>query len=232
MTTLQPKAKIDMDLPPHERHVPQAHWRNAQDETEAAKLGMWLFLATEILLFSGFFCAYAIFRMMYPGVWHAASEHYLKWWIGAMNTLVLLLSSYTVVLAIRGAQTNRRWMMIVNLVITILCAVFFLVVKLGWEYWPKWQAGELPGASFAYFPEHGHYVVGAHDQIFLSVYWISTATHGFHVLVGIFLLAWCLWKATKQHYGPKHYTSLENVGLYWHIVDIIWIFLFPLLYLV
>lgn len=227
MTTLQPKPTIDLDLPPHARHVPQAHWRNAQDEAEAAKLGMWLFLGTEILLFSGFFCAYAIFRMMYPGVWHAASEHYLTWWIGAINTIVLLLSSYTVVLAIRGAQTNRRWMILVNLFITILCAAAFLFVKLKFEYLHKWEEGMLPGASFSYA-----HPVGTHDQLFLSVYWIATATHGFHVLVGIFLLAWCMVKASKQQYGPTHYTSLENVGLYWHIVDVIWIFLFPLLYLV
>jgi len=222
-----PAPILDMDLPPHERHVPQSHWRNAKDEAEAAKLGMWLFLSTEILLFSGFFCAYAVFRMMYPGNWHAASAYYLDWRIGFANTVVLLLSSFTVVLAIRGAQTNRNWMVIVNLFITNLCAIFFLVVKIVFEYMPKIAKGELPGAAFNY----GH-PQGAHDHIFLSVYWISTATHGFHVLVGIFVITWAMIKAIQKHYGPKHYTSLENVGLYWHIVDVIWIFLFPLLYLV
>lgn len=215
------------ELLPHEAYVPGAHWRNAKDEAEAAKLGMWLFLATEILLFAGFFCAYAAFRLFYPDNWHDASRYYLNWKIGFANTVVLLLSSFTVVLAIRGAQTNRKGMILWNLFITQLCAAFFLVVKLGWEYWPKIQKGELPGANFAY--DHAQ---GPYDHIFLSVYWISTATHGFHVLVGMLVIGWAMWMAYKDRYGPKHYTSLENVGLYWHIVDIIWIFLFPLLYLV
>src|SRR5262249_30758635 len=233
---------IDMDLPPHARHVPATHWRNAKDEAEAAKLGMWLFLATEILLFAGFFCAYSAFRLFYPHNWHAASEHYLNWKIGFANTVVLLLSSYTVVLAIRGAQTNRRWMILLNLFITELCAAFFLVVKLRWEYWPKYQHGELPGGLFnyaGYLTEqaehaagtaaaaaheaaapvvehaaaavaagaHEAYIPQPHDHIFLSVYWISTATHGFHVFAGMFIIGWAMWMAARQHYGPKHYTS-------------------------
>lgn len=264
----------DRELLPHEAYVPGHHWRNAEDEAEGAKLGMWLFLSTEILLFGGFFCAYAAFRLMYPENWHNASRHYLVWEIGAINTAVLLLSSFTVVLAIRGAQLGRRWQVLVNLFITELCAIFFLVVKLWKEYLPKWNLGELPGIHYKYDASHGaghadaglvgaatdalasapeaaagathavinaaatagehahEFVPGAHDHIFLSVYWISTATHGFHVFVGIIVIAWAMWKAWKFHYGPNHYTSLENVGLYWHIVDVIWIFLFPLLYLV
>ncbi len=221
------KTPIDMDLPPHARHVPATHWRNAKDEAEAAKLGMWLFLATEILMFSGFFCAYAAFRLYYPGNWHAASEYYLNWKIGFANTVVLLASSFTIVMAIRGAQTNRPWMIQLNLFLTQLCAAFFLVVKLVWEYWPKIQEGKLPGGFFSYAHPQG-----SHDHIFLSIYWVATATHGFHVFVGMIVIGWAMWMAARGHYGPKHYTSLENIGLYWHIVDIIWIFLFPLLYLV
>lgn len=250
------------ELRPFEAHVPQAHWRNKHDEADAAKLGMWLFLATEILLFAGFFCAYAFYRQQYPGNWRAASHYYLNWQIGFANTCVLLLSSWTVVMAIRGAQLGRRWQIMLNLFITQVCAAFFLVVKLGWEYWPKWQKGELPGGFFRYAgavahpPEgvepaqvlagamteyaatggaaidHATYVPMPHDHIFMSIYWVATATHGVHVLVGMIVIAWAMVKAWKWHYGPTHYTSLENVGLYWHIVDIIWIFLFPLLYLV
>lgn len=249
------------ELKPHEAYVPGHHWRNAEDELEGAKLGMWLFLATEILMFSGFFCAYAVFRMLYPDNWHEASRYYLNWKIGAANTAVLLLSSFTVVLAIRGAQLGKRGMILWNLAITQLCAAFFLVVKLGWEYWPKWQKGELPGANFMYPGSHGadhaaatltdpaamgqivevaakageaahHFTPMPHDQIFLSVYWIATATHGLHVFIGMIVIGWAMIKAWKWQYGPRHYTSLENIGLYWHIVDIIWIFLFPLLYLV
>lgn len=224
-------AAHERDLEPHERYVPGHHWRNAHDELEAAKLGMWLFLATEILLFSGFFCAYAIFRTWYPDNWHDASRHYLNWKIGFANTCVLLLSSWTVVLAIRGAQTNRKGMILINLGITQLCAAFFLIVKLGWEYMPKIEKGELPGGFFTYPGSHG-YVPGEFDHVFLSIYWVATATHGFHVLVGMIVIGWAMWLAAKGYYGPRHYTSLENIGLYWHIVDVIWIFLFPLLYLV
>ncbi len=260
----------DRELLPWEAYVPGAHWRNAEDEAEGAKLGMWLFLSTEVLLFGGFFCAYAAFRLMYPDNWHEASRYYLSWEIGAANTAVLLLSSFTIVLAIRGAQLGNRAMIMWNLLITQLCAAFFLIVKLGWEYWPKIQKGKLPGIHFNYggshaaateasphagglagaSPDGAHAIVaaaetaagaaahthaftpGSHDHIFLSVYWISTATHGFHVLVGMFVIAWAMVKAWRLHYGPRHYTSLENIGLYWHLVDVIWIFLFPLLYLV
>ena len=267
MTTVSPT--IESELKPYEAYVPGSHWRNAEDEAEAAKLGMWLFLGTEVLMFGGFFCAYAVYRMLYPGVWHEASRHYLSWEIGAINTAVLLLSSFTIVMAIRGAQLARMWQMVVNIIITIACALFFLVVKLRFEYWPKYQKGELPGANYNYVP-HGDVVVsgldpvmtlastdaganilataapvaeaaghaahaftpGTHDHLFLSIYWIATATHGLHVLVGVFVLVWALTKALRWHYGPNHYTSLENIGLYWHLVDVIWIFLFPLLYLV
>ena len=269
--TTAPTTVEDRELLPWEAYVPGHHWRNAEDEAEAAKLGMWLFLSTEVLLFGGFFCAYAAFRLMYPENWHEASRYYLSWKIGATNTAVLLLSSFTIVLAIRGAQLGRRWQTMVNLFITNCCALFFLVLKIGWEYIPKIRKGELPGVNYRYHfdPHHAgnhvatppnnlqavvsdvphavfsgtrqaieatqhayHFTPGAHDSIFLSVYWISTATHGFHVLVGVGVITWAMLKTWKLHYGPTHYTSLENIGLYWHLVDIIWIFLFPLLYLV
>jgi cytochrome c oxidase subunit 3 len=142
------------ELRPYEAYVPGHHWRNAEDEQEAAKLGMWLFLSTEVLLFGGFFVAYAVFRMMYPGVWHEASRHYLDWQIGAINTAVLLLSSFTIVLAIRGAQLGNRRMIMINLWITQACAAFFLIVKILFEYIPKIQKGKLPGANFRYH-HHG-----------------------------------------------------------------------------
>ncbi|MGP1347378.1 MAG: cytochrome c oxidase subunit 3 [Phycisphaerales bacterium] len=285
-------AHADANLKPHERYVHGHHWRSAADEFEGGKFGMWLFLSTELLLFSGFFCAYFVFRMLYPENWHTASAYYLNWKIGFANTIVLLLSSWTVVMSIRAAQLGRRNEILAWLGITQLCALFFLVVKLGWEYWPKIQKSELPGANFNYAPhalnttpadpaaadiiasagsaaitpashssitlidhanialanhadtaatiipvaagggDHGHFTPGPHDQIFLSVYWVATATHGVHVLVGIIVFALAMWKAYKFHFGPKNYLFLENAGLYWHVVDIIWIFLFPLLYLV
>lgn len=274
-------------LRPHETYVHGHHWRSAADEFEGGKFGMWLFLATELLLFSGFFCAYFVFRMLYPHNWAEASEYYLNWKIGAANTVVLLLSSWTVVMSIRAAQLARRNEILFWLGVTQCCALFFLVVKLGWEYLPKIRKSELPGANFNYAPGVGHamhnagpatdvlasagsvdaaqslnladhanlmlanhadtvasiipvaaagdghhaYTPGPHDQIFLSVYWVATATHGVHVLVGMILFAVAMWRASKYHFGPKNYLFLENCGLYWHVVDIIWIFLFPLMYL-
>jgi cytochrome c oxidase subunit III len=253
---------LDRPLKPHEAYVPGHHWRNATDEAEGAKLGMWLFLATEILLFAGFFCAYAAFRLFYPDNWHEASRYYLDWEIGAINTGVLLLSSFTIVMAIRAAQLDQKWACFWNLTITNACAVFFLITKVVLEYIPKIKKGALPGGNFNYNPykgmsegggqaalTHGAEIIPIadaaakageaaahtpmpHDHIFMSVYWISTATHGFHVLVGVLLIGWLMIRTLKDHFGPNHYTTLENVGLYWHVVDVIWIFLFPLLYLV
>lgn len=214
-----------------ERYKHQPHWRNNEDEFEAAKLGMWLFLGTELLLFSGFFCAYFVLRMFYPESFRGASEYYLNWKIGAINTAVLLISSWNVAVAVRAAQLGQKMILAANVFFASLCGVAFLVIKLALEYIPKIQAGEVPGANFTYYGGHG-YVPSAYDPIFLSVYWVSTATHGFHVLIGVLLLWWIGWRALKGHFGPKHYTAVENVGLYWHIVDLIWIFLFPLLYLV
>ncbi len=205
----------------------QPHWRTAEDEFDAAKLGMWLFLATEVLLFGGMFCAWAILHHWYPEAFEGASAHYLSWKIGAANTGVLLLSSFTVAWGVRNAQLNQQGLLQMNLLISIVCGLFFLVVKIVMEYIPKIQKGELPGINYAY--THGEY---AHEPIFLSIYWVSTAIHGFHVLVGVGVLFWLYLKAVKGHFGPKYYTPIEVGGLYWHLVDLIWIFLFPLLYLV
>ncbi|TVQ30670.1 MAG: cytochrome c oxidase subunit 3 family protein [Phycisphaeraceae bacterium] len=218
---------VDPSLPPWQRHKHQPHWRNNDDEYQGAKLGMWLFLTTELLLFSGMFCAYTIFRMLHSEDFERASHKYLDWEIGAINTVVLLISSFTVALAIRNAQMNQQRALKINLFITILCGLFFLFAKIFYEYIPKIQEGKVPGANFSYAGAES-----AYDPLFMSIYWVSTAIHGSHVVIGVGLLAWCLWVASKRRYGPTHYTSLENVGLFWHLVDLIWIFLFPLLYLV
>ncbi len=214
-----------------ERYRHQPHWRNNDDEYTAAKLGMWLFLTTELLLFSGMFVAYTIYRILHADEFARASHYYLDWRVGAVNTAVLLISSFTVAMAIRNAQLNQQFWLKINLFITIICGLFFLVAKLALEYWPKYQKGEVPGGFFSYPGSHG-YVPSDYDPLFLGVYWVATAIHGSHVLIGVLLLGWCLWRAQKRHFGPRHFTSLENVGLFWHLVDLIWIFLFPLLYLV
>ena len=203
------------------------HFRNAEDEFDACKLGFWLFLSTEVLLFSGLFCAYAMFRIKYPEAF-AAGSHHLDVTYGGINTLVLLVSSFTVAMAIRCAQLNNQKWLRINLIITILCAFLFFFIKLAFEYIPKWSEGIRPGILYSN-PFAGH----PQEPTWWSVYYGATGIHALHVLIGAGLLIWCLVRSYRsKQYGPTHYTMLENAGLYWHLVDVIWIFLFPLLYLI
>lgn len=203
------------------------HFRNAEDEFDACKLGFWLFLATEVLLFSGLFCAYAMFRMKYPEAF-ASGSHHLDVTYGAINTLVLLVSSFTVAMAIRCAQLNNQKWLRINLIITILCAFLFFFIKLTFEYIPKWGEGIRPGLLYS-----NPFAGDPMEPIWWSIYYAATGIHALHVLIGAGLLIWCLVRSFRTtQYGPTHYTMLENAGLYWHLVDVIWIFLFPLLYLI
>ncbi|MEM9165601.1 MAG: cytochrome c oxidase subunit 3 family protein [Planctomycetota bacterium] len=212
--------------PRWERYVHGHHWRNADDEFDAAKIGIWLFLATEILLFSGLFCAYAVFRMLYPEA-IAAGSGYLDWRFGAINTVVLLLSSWTIAMAIRCVQLDQQKWATIHLTITWLCAAAFLAIKFAFEYAPKWAEGKRPGNLFSY-----PYAAETHEPIWWSIYYMATGVHATHVLIGMGLIAYLIVRQRRGYYGPKHYTMMEGVGLYWHIVDLVWIFLFPLLYLV
>ena len=213
--------------PGWQRYEAAPHWRHAADEFDACKLGFWLFLATEVLLFAGLFCAYAMFRLLYPDAFAAGAHHLDVRW-GGLNTVVLLVSSFTVAMSIRNAQLNQTKWLRINLVITILCAFIFFFIKLAFEYIPKWSHGIRPGVLYANpFPAHPQ------EHIWWSVYYCATGIHALHVLIGAALLAWCLYRSLRSNaYGPTHYTMLENAGLYWHLVDLIWIFLFPLLYLI
>lgn len=256
MSTIPAQRGID-DRPYHERYKPASHFRSKEAEFDACKLGMWLFLATEILTFSGMFCGYAVFRMMYPQAF-ANGSHYLDPFWGGLNTVVLLYSSFTIAMSIHNAQKDQQFWLKVNLAQTIVCALLFLAIKLTFEYTPKWSGyffvldpalhhhvdsgktalfglfhyvegygGKRPGSWFSY-----PYAENPHEPIWWSVYYVSTAIHAFHVLCGVALISWLLWRAQKKHFGPNHYTAVEIVGLFWHIVDIVWIFLFPLLYLI
>jgi cytochrome c oxidase subunit 3 len=264
MATINAGLPLHDDRPYHERYTHAPHFRSKEDEFDAVKLGMWLFLATEVLLFAGMFCAYAIFRMLYPGAWAAGSSH-LDWRWGCLNTVVLLVSSFTVAMSIRNAQLNQQKWLRLNLLITMLCAIAFVAIKLTFEYTPKWSGwffvldpalahyeeairaaggevktalgglfhyidgygGKRPGSYFRYaFAEHPH------EPIWWGVYYVATGIHATHVLIGVGLLGWLFLRSLRNHFGPGHYTAVEIVGLYWHIVDVIWIFLFPLLYLI
>jgi cytochrome c oxidase subunit 3 len=202
------------------------HFATPDQQVESGKLGMWLFLATEILLFGGLFVAYATYHFLHPDLFKEAHK-FLDVSLGALNTIVLLFSSLTVVLAIHAAQQDKKKWVVVNLVITIICAGAFLVVKY-FEYSHKFHAGLLPGYYFTNAnisnPDQAH--------IFFGIYFLMTGLHGIHVLIGMGLLTWILLRTIKGDFSSQYYLPIELCGLYWHLVDVIWIFLFPLLYLI
>ena len=228
MATIDSQASgLAKQEPLWKRYVPGHHWRTQDDEFDAAKIGIWLFLATEILLFSGLFCAYAVFRMLYPEAISAGSG-YLDWRFGGLNTVVLLVSSFTMAMAIRNVQLDQQKWATINLGITWFCALGFLLIKFIFEYIPKWGEGKRPGNLFNY-----PYTTTDHEHIWWSIYYMATGVHATHVIIGMGLIGWLLYRQKiRKAYGPTHYTMMEGVGLYWHIVDLVWIFLFPLLYLV
>jgi cytochrome c oxidase subunit III len=204
------------------------HFDTVGQQISSAKLGMWLFCCTEVLMFSGLFLAYFILRDLYPEMVLVASEELNKAW-GGLNTIVLLTSSFTMALGVRAAQTNNQKALERNLLLTIACACIFMVVKYI-EYSGKISHGLLPGQWFA-AAEHG-YELPKYSRVFFGIYFTMTGLHGVHVLVGIGVLSWIFIRARRHEFNSENYVAVENAGLYWHIVDLVWIFLFPLLYLV
>ena len=220
----------------HHEHRPELlhHFATEEQQRNSASLGMWIFLATEVMFFGGLFCAYLIYRRWYFGDFGAASAS-INATLGAANTAVLICSSLTVVLAIWAAQTSRRFLLIAMLVLTMLFGVTFLGIK-GIEYKDKFEEHHVPGASFNFhekIPGHpDQYANPRHAQIFFSLYFIMTGLHALHMIIGLGLFAWLLVMAWRGRFTPEYYTPLEMGGLYWHFVDIVWIYLFPLLYLI
>ncbi len=211
------------------------HFANPEQQRNAVNLGMWIFLATEVMFFGGLFCAYLIYRVWYFGDFAAASKS-IDALLGGINTAVLICSSLTVVLAIWAAETSRRALLIVMLVLTMLFGLTFLGIK-GVEYKQKFDEHHVPGASFSFdheeIPGHpGQYANPKHAQIFFALYFVMTGLHALHMIVGLGLFTWLLAMAWKGRFTPQYHTPLEIGGLYWHFVDIVWIYLFPLLYLI
>jgi cytochrome c oxidase subunit 3 len=203
----------------------QAHFfHTADQQISAAKFGMWLFLAQEILFFSGLFMAYIVYRTLYPETWLEGADQLNKW-MGATNTVVLITSSFTMALGVRSAQLGKKGALQGYLLATILLACVFLVVKY-FEYTHKFHLGIYPGEFYKYDGANGLM------PTFFGIYYCLTGLHGIHVLVGIGVLIWVLIRAGRGDFTPEYHVAVENVGLYWHLVDLIWIFLFPLLYLV
>ncbi len=262
----------------------QHHFDTPQQQYEAVTQGMWLFLATEILLFGGLFCAYAVYRSLHPEIFEYAHQYLSKAW-GAVNTVILLCSSFTMATAVWAAQCGRRRTLILMLALTILCGCGFLGVKFI-EYEHKWKEGLLWGRHYRPhqatqpFAEHATLEHGrptappatgpatqpsgdavswvyepadtgprglirpvlepaeAHAgpvrnvQTFFAVYFAMTGLHGLHVIAGLIVIAWILTRAVRGQFTVEYHTPVHMTGLYWHVVDLIWIYLFPLLYLI
>ena len=294
------------------------HFGSHRQQFDAAKFGMWLFLVTEILFFSGLFCAYAVYRSAHPEAF-ANADQYLDVTLGALNTAVLIFSSMTMAWAVRASQLGQTKLLCQLLTITIACASIFLGVK-AVEYSHKWDLGILWASAFnpVQSSAHSHALLvlstpaailsiifavlfgmaktnddqvsasfwcsllisavaffggvgmgiaapaaveaitghGAHEAVaatdtavaasvteaeginptytgvFFSIYYVMTGLHAIHILGGMGALSWLLWRSLNQHFGPKYFGPVDFVGLYWHLVDLIWIYLFPLLYLI
>jgi len=226
----------------------QHHFDTMSQQREAGVLGMWVFLLTEVLFFGGLFFAYAIYRSWYYDAFAAASAS-IEILPGLINTVVLIGSSLTMALSVRAAQTNQRKATVNWLIATIILGTVFLGIKV-YEYADKFAHNHVPGASFQFAhvpapgephveePAAGHVTTMGHDeverttQIFFSLYFTMTGLHAIHMIVGIVILFIITWMAHKGRFDSEWHAPVEMTGLYWHFVDIVWIFLFPLLYLV
>jgi len=206
---------------PHLAH----HFDTIEKQDHAVRLGMWLFLGTEVLLFAGLFLGYTVYRHFYHHTFHEASRT-LDLPLGALNTVVLITSSFTVAMAFYAVKNGKNRLCAGMLMTTIAFALMFLVIK-SIEYRHKFIEGALPG-KFYHFEE----VKGQGANLFYTVYFLATGLHAFHVIVGMSILIWVLVRVLKGHFSRTYYVPVELGGLYWHLVDLVWIFLFPLLYLI
>lgn len=219
-----------------EEHHPELlhHFSDAEQQRDASNFGMWLFLATEVMFFGGLFCSYLVYRHWYFGDFAAASKS-INMAMGATNTAVLICSSLTVVLAVWAAQTARRSLLLISLAVTMLLGLTFLGIK-GIEYRDKFVEHHVPGASFSFhetIPGHeDQYANPQHAQIFFALYFVMTGLHAVHMIIGLGIFTWLFYMAWKGRFTPEYNTPVEIGGLYWHFVDIVWIYLFPLLYLI
>ncbi len=201
----------------HSAHgeLPPGHFHHFEPEQayHAAKFGMWLFLATEVLFFGGLFAAFAVFHYIYFDMFKNSAQ-FLDWRLGFFNTCVLLASSYSMAIGVDAAQHGDNKKVARCMVWTILGGLIFMVVKY-FEYSAKFEHGIFPGTN-----------------LFFGLYFCITGLHGFHVVVGLGALTWIRSLAKKNRFSEHYYTPVEVVGLYWHLVDLVWIYLFPLLYLI
>lgn len=201
------------------------HFEDLDQQFEAAGLGMWAFLVQEILFFGGLFAAYLVYRMSYPEAFIQGS-HYLDITLGGVNTAILICSSLTMALAVYYGQRGNRRQLVLFLFLTIALGAAFLGIK-AVEYTHKYHEHLLPGPTF--HPEQAH---PPQMQIFFALYFAMTGMHALHMVIGIGILFFLIYQARQGRYSAEYNSPIEIFGLYWHFVDIVWIFLFPLLYLI
>jgi cytochrome c oxidase subunit 3 len=205
-------------------HPVAHHFDDAEQQHGAAWLGMWVFLVTEVMFFGGMFTAYVVYRTVFPEAFGHASNH-LDVRLGTLNTALLICSSLTMALAVHAAQRGQRhvaaW-----LLATMALGAGFLAIKFA-EYAHKFREGLVPGPGFTWAGPDA-----PEAQLFLSLYFAMTGVHALHMVIGLGLLAWLVRGTRRGRFGPAWHTPVELTGLYWHFVDIVWIFLFPLLYLI
>ena len=207
-----------------ESHV-QEHFANMGVQRQAARLGMWAFLGTEVLLFAGLFAAYAEYRSLFHETFVLSSRH-LDAIMATVETAVLITGSFAVVMAHHYAKSSRSGMTCLSLLVAVGTGLAFLALH-GIEYVHHFEEGALPG-KYYHFPE----IQTAGASMFFSLYFLMTGLHSLHVIAGAGVLAWLAWRAASGEFGRGNYNAVEMGGLYWHLVDVIWIFLFPLLYLI
>jgi cytochrome c oxidase subunit III len=223
-------------LPQH-RH----HFETAEQQREAGTFGMWLFLLTEIMFFGGLFFSYLLYRNWYHDAFVVASNQ-LSIPLGATNTAILIASGFFMALGVWAAEVRKKGLLVLFLIITTLLGVAFLGIKYD-EYHEKWEKHHIPGAHFDVSEFVNPHAYGLNEQplapdmaqktqVFFSLYFAMTGMHAFHMIIGIGLLCWLTFRAHRGDFSSGYVAPIENFGLYWHFVDIVWLFLFPLLYLI
>jgi cytochrome c oxidase subunit 3 len=223
-------------LPQH-RH----HFETEEQQREAGSFGMWLFLLTEIMFFGGMFFAYLLYRNWYNPAFVAAS-HQLSITLGAINTAILISSGFFMALGVWAAEVRKKNLLVLFLVLTTIFGFAFLGIKTV-EYKEKFEHHHIPGSNFDVSEFVNPAAHGLHEtplapdmaektQIFFFLYFAMTGMHALHMIIGLGLLFWLTWRAHRGEFSSGYVAPIENFGLYWHFVDIVWIFLFPLLYLI
>lgn len=214
-----------------EHHSALAHQFDSLEQQHAAtSLGMWLFLASEVLIFGALFLGYSIYYYLYPDAWAAGSAH-LNAWLGGLNTAILLGSSLTVALAVRAGQLGDNRQIFLYLVVTVLLGIAFLGIK-AVEWTHDYHERLVPGPHFDALRWREAGISPQHAQLFFAVYFSMTGLHALHMIGGLAVIVWLIVLAWQQRFSADYNSPVELTGLYWHFVDIVWIFLFPLFYLI